>query len=86
MFLTKRQVSDLTGYCDQQIRLFVRDGLFPKPVCLNPDPNACGARKAWLKSEVDEWIAGRIAARDAGEVNSRDPEIVKRFTPACDRT
>ena len=39
-------------------RLMAEDA-FPKPVALH------GARKAWIESEVDAWIASRIAARNA---------------------
>jgi prophage regulatory protein len=35
------------------------EGSFPKPVPLH------GVRKAWIETEVDAWIASRIAARNA---------------------
>ncbi len=32
-----------------------------------PRPVAVGAkRRAWVSTEIDQWIAGRIAERDAG--------------------
>ena len=40
----------------------VKNGEFPKPVAVG------GKRKFFIASEVDEWIAARIEARDkAGE-------------------
>lgn len=39
-------------------------GRFPRPVSVGP------ARKAWVSTEVDEWIAARIAERDAGRAGS----------------
>jgi len=36
-----------------------RDGLFPRRVQLTP------GTVGWVESEVDEWIAARIAERDA---------------------
>ena len=35
-----------------------RAGKFPKRVALGV------ARHGWLETEIDEWIAGRVAARD----------------------
>lgn len=39
-------------------------GRFPRPVSVGP------ARKAWVSTEVDQWIAARIAERDAGPARS----------------
>jgi prophage regulatory protein len=38
-------------------RLMAQDA-FPKPVALH------GVRKAWVQSEVEAWVAARIAARN----------------------
>ena len=38
----------------------IREGRFPAPVPLT------ATARAWLESEINEWIAERIAARDAG--------------------
>jgi prophage regulatory protein len=38
-------------------RLMAQDA-FPKPVALH------GVRKAWVASEVEAWVASRIAARN----------------------
>lgn len=50
-----------TGLGRSSIYEGVAAGTFPKPVRI-------GARAvAWVESEVNEWVAQRIAARDAGE-------------------
>ncbi|ELC2815871.1 AlpA family transcriptional regulator [Salmonella enterica] len=47
-----------TGYGKAWIYKLIADGKFPAPVKL-------GSRSiAFVESEVDEWIAERIAARD----------------------
>ncbi len=38
----------------------VSAGAFPRPVPVY------GSRIAWIKAEVDDWIAQRVAQRDAG--------------------
>jgi prophage regulatory protein len=42
----------------QEIDRKVRAGKFPRPVKLGTNTNV------WLESEIDEWIAQRISARD----------------------
>lgn len=39
----------------------VKDGKFPKPIRLSDTGRSVG----FIASEVDAWIAGRVAARDA---------------------
>ena len=78
MLLTKKQVAALTSYSSEHIRRLVRDGLFPAPVVLNASPNAGWSRKAWLKSEVDAWLASRVAARDAGVTHENEKRISER--------
>lgn len=39
----------------------VKAGQFPAPVPLSPD----GRRVAWVRAEVDRWLAERIAQRGA---------------------
>jgi prophage regulatory protein len=36
----------------------IKAGKFPKPVKV-------GSRNAWLESEIDQWIADRVAERDS---------------------
>ena len=48
------------GYCDRQLRDLEAQGLFPKRFPLNPNG---GRAVGHLESEVDDWIASRVAAR-----------------------
>lgn len=43
----------------------ISKGDFPKPV------RTGGRASAWVESEVDAWIADRIAERERGESNAR---------------
>ena len=58
ILLTRKDVVRLTRLSRASIERYHRDGRFPKPVKLGPN------RVAWLKSEVDSWIADRVAERD----------------------
>lgn len=51
-------VIESTGLARSTIYKFVASGDFPKPVPL------VGRSVGWLESEIQEWIQGRIAARD----------------------
>ncbi|MDG9857989.1 AlpA family transcriptional regulator [Pseudomonas nitroreducens] len=51
-------VIESTGLARSTIYKFVGSGEFPKPVPL------VGRSVGWLESETQEWIQGRIAARD----------------------
>ena len=60
-FLRRREVQDRTGLSKSTIYEKIKSGEFPKPVRLGDrDARSVG----WVSSEVDEWIRGRIAARD----------------------
>lgn len=60
--LSIREVCALTSLSRTSLWKHVRDGHFPKPL-----PLGNGIRKAFLASEVDDWIAARIAERDNAE-------------------
>lgn len=53
-----------------QIWRLEKDAKFPKRVPLSP------GRHAWVESEIDEWITGRIAARDRA-ASSRSTALVQ---------
>lgn len=42
------------SYSRQHIWRLVKDGRFPAPVALGPEPYA---RKAWRSADVDAWLA-----------------------------
>ena len=55
-------VRDRTGLNPNQIYQLMTEGRFPKNVLT-------GKRSvAWVESEIDEWIASRIAARNDGSM------------------
>ncbi len=56
--LPLRAVLACTSLSRSSVYRFMAEGTFPKPVAL-------GTRKAWLESEVSEWIDARIAERAA---------------------
>ena len=56
--LSLRAVLACTSLSRSSVYRFMAEGTFPKPVSI-------GARKAWLASEVSEWIDARIAQRAA---------------------
>lgn len=60
--IRKPRVKDLTGLSDRGIDNRVRKGAFPPPVLLD------ARQTAWVEREVVEWVQGRVAARDAGEL------------------
>lgn len=51
-------VIETTGLARSTIYKLISEGGFPRPVPL------AGRSVGWLDSEVQEWIKGRIAARD----------------------
>ena len=53
---------EITGWCTSTLYLKIDDGVFPRPIKLDPDGRAVG----WLESEVDAFQEARIKARDAG--------------------
>jgi prophage regulatory protein len=46
-------------YTRDHLRRKADSGEFPQPIAISP------RRIAWVESEVDEWIAAKIAARGA---------------------
>jgi prophage regulatory protein len=56
--ITMRDLYDYVALRRTQIEKLVAEGRFPKPIKISD------RRKAWLESEVQAWLAERIAARD----------------------
>lgn len=54
--LRRKQVQARTGLSRSTIYLYIKGGLFPKPIALGP--RAVG----WIESEVSDWIAERLKA------------------------
>lgn len=55
-----RDVMQITGLSRSYIYALASQGLFPKSISLVPG----GTSRAWLESEVMEWLDARIAERD----------------------
>ncbi len=53
-------VKGRTGLSTSAIYRDMAAGTFPQSVTIGPNA------RAWLLSEIEEWIAARVAARDAG--------------------
>ena len=57
-FLNRNQVAERTGISVSSIKRFEALGRFPRRVPLSEN------RVGWLLSEIDDWIAARVAERD----------------------
>lgn len=60
MLLSRRQVREIVTLSFAHLSRLEAEGKFPKRLRLTEHPNG---RVAWVKSEVEEWIAQRIAKR-----------------------
>lgn len=58
--LRRDAVERVTGLKRSTLYDAIRAGTFPRPVPLT------ATARAWREDEVQQWIADRIAARDAG--------------------
>jgi len=56
--IASKEVCRRTSLSRASLYRLMSDGGFPRPVPLH------GVRKAWIESEIDAWIASRIAARN----------------------
>lgn len=65
-FIPMASVIDRVSLSKTEIYRKINNGTFPRPVPLGD------ARIAFIESEIEEWMAGRLAAREAREgVNER---------------
>lgn len=68
-------VRDRTGLSTSGIYRDMAAGTFPQSITIGPNA------RAWLLSEIEDWIAGRVAARDTGAdeaTRSLNPSIGRR--------
>jgi prophage regulatory protein len=56
-FIRLEQVKARTGLSRSTLYAYIHDGRFPSPVAIS---DRC---VAWVESEIDAWIAERIATR-----------------------
>ena len=59
--ITKRELSQIVPYTSQHILRLEKKGKFPRRIQVGAN------RVAWLLSEVEAWIAARVAERDSGD-------------------
>ncbi|CAK2365569.1 AlpA family transcriptional regulator [Pseudoalteromonas luteoviolacea] len=57
-FLKLQQVMDKTTLCRSSIYNLIKAGEFPKNVTV------MGKRKAWLESEVEDWMIEKLQAAE----------------------
>lgn len=60
--LRKPELEAKVGLCERAIRELEQSGAFPRRVLLNPNG---GRAVAWVESEVDDYLRGCVAAREA---------------------
>lgn len=60
ILLTRKEVERRVGLGCTSIYAGIAAGTFPKPVKV-------GKRSLWVETEIDQWIADRIAERDVGQ-------------------
>ena len=64
--LRRREVEARTGLGCSTIYDGIKAGTFPAPIQLGPKS------VGWVESEINAWLAARIAARDATRSTSRN--------------
>ncbi len=57
-----KEVMHMTGLARSTIYKFIATGVFPKPVNLSP------RAVAWVDTEIEEWVLGKIEEGDAKRV------------------
>ena len=63
--ITKVELRQLVPYTPQHILRLEKRGRFPRRIQVGPN------RVGWLLSEVESWIAARVAERDGGAPTDR---------------
>jgi prophage regulatory protein len=63
--LRRRATEARVGLQKSAIYQRIKEGTFPKPVVLGP------RSVGWISSELDAWVAQRIAERDAKDGEGR---------------
>ena len=64
VFIRRKEVERRTTLSRSQIYALMQQGLFPKQISLSP------MTVAWIESEVQDWIAARIAEYRKSEEQS----------------
>ena len=76
-FIVLPKVQEIVPYSASHIWRLERSGEFPKRIRLG------GNRVAWLQSEVENWVEGKIAARADGtppvELGNTNPQHLPKI-------
>lgn len=56
--IKRRQAAEMAGVCDRKINSLIENEGFPQPIKV-------GGQDLWIDTEVEAWIDGKIAERDA---------------------
>ena len=59
-FIRRKAVEELTGLARSTIYQMMHEGRFPRPVRIG------GRAVAWLETEINDWVAARVAERGEG--------------------
>lgn len=79
--LRQRQVCECVGYSPMHLWRLEKAGRFPRRIKLGP--NSVG----WLESEIEDWIAARVAERDKARLpRSDDAPSNGEAAPLCGRS
>lgn len=70
-FIRRAEVMQMTGLTAGGLVSRVRRGEFPQPALLD------ARQPAWVESEVQTWMAARIADRDAGRVSAAREAVLE---------
>jgi prophage regulatory protein len=62
--LSPKQTCDRIGIGRTTLWRMERDGNFPRSITITHGEKGCGGRKGYVSTEIDAWIASRIAERD----------------------
>jgi prophage regulatory protein len=77
-FLRSADVQKITGIARSTRYELIARGAFPRPIKLSR------RLVAWSRSEISEWMQGRIAARDGGQARSRGRQRKAAVTPPAE--
>jgi prophage regulatory protein len=72
--LRKPQAMQYTGLGPTQFDELIFAGRLPQPIRISDG----GRAVAWIKSELDEWLAERIAKRDSEVAKQEEVEAARR--------
>ena len=72
--LRRPQAMQYTGLGHTQFDELIFSGQLPPPIRISDG----GRAVAWIKSELDEWLAERIAKRDSEVAKQKEVEAARR--------